>query len=348
MMMMLELFILMIFFTVTLSDTGSVITVNKVSVQQEKSIIIPCFYKAQYVNAPKYLCFGKIWGLCKNVMEINPEKVSISDDQTQHIFTVTIKNVTTSDSGLYWCSIEIHGFDKKKEFKLNVSKATPELYVDHQMVTGYEGGHIVISCHHSTMKPQKWCKIDGACVNTNGSINGTVVQLSSMDRGFRVTMSELTMASTGWYWCSAGDEQMPVHITVQKNPGRMSFVWLIILGLLLLLTLMAVIVFMQHKLIHQRHENMYVSMKKPNPQTKQNEGENDETQDYEIMSRPKQALKVQGWNHEDNKSLKKETADLLEVSQTTISRVYRRLSEKDKRSSEWQSTGKKCLVRASI
>ncbi len=38
-----------------------------------------------------------------------------------------------------------------------------------------------------------------------------------------------------------------------------------------------------------------------------------------------------------------ETADLLEFSRTTISRVYREWSEKEKKSSERQLYGRKCL-----
>ncbi len=38
------------------------------------------------------------------------------------------------------------------------------------------------------------------------------------------------------------------------------------------------------------------------------------------------------------------TADLLVLSSTTISRVYREWSEKEKISSEWQLCGRKCLV----
>lgn len=93
----------------------------------------------------------------------------------------------------------------------------PRLFVDNQMVTAYEGSHVVISCHDQTRKAQQWCKIGGACLNTSGIISGASVQFRSMDWGFSVTMSELTMTNTGWYLCSAGDAQMPVHITVKSS-----------------------------------------------------------------------------------------------------------------------------------
>lgn len=94
--------------------------------------------------------------------------------------------------------------------------ATPDLYVENQTVTGYEGSHVVISCNHQSKSPKAWCKIGGPCVSTSGNISGASVQLRNTDRGFSVTMSELTMKNTGWYWCSAGYQQMPVHITVQS------------------------------------------------------------------------------------------------------------------------------------
>lgn len=109
---------------------------------------------------------------------------------------------------------------KKLFFYLILSvypSATPELYVDDQMISGYEGSHVMISCYHKTKKPKAWCKIGGACVNTAGNMSGASVQLRSTNSGFSVTMSELTMDNTGWYWCSAGDQQMPVHITVQSS-----------------------------------------------------------------------------------------------------------------------------------
>lgn len=99
--------------------------------------------------------------------------------------------------------------------------ATPKLYVDNQMITAYEGGHVVISCYYQAKNSNAWCKIGGPCVSTIGNISDASVKLSRMDWGFRVTMSKLTIKNTGWYMCSAGYQQMPVHITVQSStPNR--------------------------------------------------------------------------------------------------------------------------------
>ncbi|KAG7336313.1 hypothetical protein KOW79_001006 [Hemibagrus wyckioides] len=309
------MFLLMILITVNLAaPAGSqdAIKLEHVSVQQGKSIIIPCLYKAKYINNQKYLCFGSHFFVCKDVKSLKHRMVSTSDDQTKYIFTVTMKNVTASDAGSYWCSVETAGLDvKDKDFQLKVTTATPDLYVENQTVIGYEGSHVVISCNHQSKSPKAWCKIGGPCVSTSGNISGASVQLRNTDRGFSVTMSKLAMKNTGWYWCSAGNWQMPVHITVQNATSsweRSSFAWLIVLGLLLAVACIAVTVFRQHKQKceifswRERSENTYVSMKKPNPQTKQHTDE--EAQDYEIMSSPVQTSGVQGKNREGYESWK--------------------------------------------
>ncbi|XP_060776692.1 polymeric immunoglobulin receptor isoform X2 [Neoarius graeffei] len=305
MMMIMELLLLTILISGKLSVTWTVPdTVVNVPVQQGKSIIIPYLYDVKYINCSKYLCFGHSRHSCKDVKEMKHRMVSTLDDQTQHIFTVTMKNVSLRDAGHYWCSVEGPSHYERKHFQLNVTKATPELYVDDQMVTGYEGSHMVIFCHHPTKQPKAWCKIGDACVSTTGNISGTLVQLSSVDGGFRVTMSKLTMDNTGWYWCSAGNEQMPVHITVRRDTHiwerRSSFAWLVFLGLLLALAYIAVTVFQQHHQtcemfsLPKRSENLYVSMKKPKLQTTQHEDEHIDTQEYEIMSSPGQELEGSG------------------------------------------------------
>lgn len=94
---------------------------DNVSVQQGKSITIPCLYNAKYVHDKKSLCVEHTWNICRDVKEMKGRMVSISDDQTQHIFTVTMKNVTWQDAGHYWCSVDTPGLDVRKSFHLKVT-----------------------------------------------------------------------------------------------------------------------------------------------------------------------------------------------------------------------------------
>ncbi|XP_046704443.1 uncharacterized protein si:ch1073-59l16.1 isoform X2 [Silurus meridionalis] len=301
---MAKLLLLTVFIMVKCTVTQPVITVDNVSVKEGKSIIIPCLYGAKFIDDKKYLCVGNIWTFCKDVQKIN-QRTTISDDKAQHILTVTMKNVTSTDTARYWCSVEILGNDVNKMFQLKVTKATPVLYVDNQMVTGYEGGHVVIFCHHQMMNQKEWCKLGGTCVSTVGNMSGALVQLTSMAGGFSVTMSKLTMDHTGWYWCSGGDNQMPVHITV-KTPAnsweRRSLAWLVVLGLLLALACIAVIAIWQKK---KQCETFPLRKRSENTYTNQHENEQSEAQEYETMSSPV-TLEVEGRSSEGNESSKKD------------------------------------------
>ncbi|XP_055758772.1 G8 domain-containing protein DDB_G0286311-like [Salvelinus fontinalis] len=55
----------------------------------------------------------------------------------------------------------------------------------------------------------------------SGILDGTsVTSQQTIDHNNRhiltVTLNGLNMGDTGWYWCSRGDLQMPVHITVNQ------------------------------------------------------------------------------------------------------------------------------------
>ncbi|XP_059215967.1 uncharacterized protein LOC131993910 [Centropristis striata] len=205
-----------------LTGIHSITTVSKVSVRTGGSVSIPCFYESEYKNHVKYLCKGAFWVSCSSVVKTNQHsssgKFSISDDQSQRIFTVTIKDVTDKDTD-YWCIVEMNdGPDYGKHFQLSVTGATPSLYVDHQEVTGFKGGNITISCRYSNPGVIEWCKLGSFCVTgPSGSIDGTTVTINaSVPNVFTVTMHGLM--SSSWYYCVNGDLQMPVHVTVNEQP----------------------------------------------------------------------------------------------------------------------------------
>nr|XP_046257420.1 uncharacterized protein LOC124065760 isoform X2 [Scatophagus argus]XP_046257422.1 uncharacterized protein LOC124065760 isoform X2 [Scatophagus argus]XP_046257423.1 uncharacterized protein LOC124065760 isoform X2 [Scatophagus argus] len=201
----------------------SITTVSEVSVKAGYSVSIPCLYDSQYRDNVKYLCKGYYFNSCSYAIRTNQpnsRKFSISDDKTQRIFTVTIKDLTYQDSD-YWCAVEINdGKDVRKYFHLSVTRGFPSLPVAQQEITGFNGENINFNCYHHNPGEMKWCRLGSSCVTgSSGSIDGTTVTINaSISNVFTVTMSGLRTQSSGWYMCVKGDLQMPVHLTVSERP----------------------------------------------------------------------------------------------------------------------------------
>uniref|UniRef100_A0A8C4EBE6 Immunoglobulin domain-containing protein n=1 Tax=Dicentrarchus labrax TaxID=13489 RepID=A0A8C4EBE6_DICLA len=203
----------------------SITTVSEVSVKAGGSISIPCLYELKYTHHVKYLCKGYNWNFCSyKVKTDRPDssgKFSISDDKQQRIFTVTINNLMMDDTD-YWCIVEINdGPDYGKYFQLSVTKGWPQLFVDHQEITGFNGEDVTIHGNYSNTGEIEWCRLGGSCVKEpSGSIDGTRVTINAnVPKVFTVTMSGLRTESSGWYFCTKGLLQMPVHVTVKERPS---------------------------------------------------------------------------------------------------------------------------------
>ncbi|XP_032408277.1 CMRF35-like molecule 1 isoform X4 [Xiphophorus hellerii] len=210
-------------FSLFLPGSESVKTITKVSVKMGASVSIPCSYDLKYKDHVKYLCKGFYWNSCSyEVRTDSPRetgKYSISDDKTQRIYTVTIKQLTADT--YYWCIVEINnGADDGQLFQLSVTKGKPILWVADQNVTGYIGDNININFYYATSGGIQWCKLGRTCVTQEtGKIDGTAVTINkAADNVFSVTMSGLKQKDSGWYYCVRGDFQMPVHLTVTVKP----------------------------------------------------------------------------------------------------------------------------------
>ncbi|XP_051272566.1 polymeric immunoglobulin receptor-like isoform X1 [Dicentrarchus labrax] len=221
--MALHLSVLLIF--TGLTGIHSITTVSKVSVKAGGSISIPCLYEPEYTHHVKHLCKGSNWGSrsCK-VKTDQPDssgKFSISDDKQQRIFTVTINNLMMDDTD-YWCVVEINDLKSDvKLFQLSVTGGWPQLFVDHQEITGFNGEDVTIHGSYSNTGEIEWCRLGGSCVKEpSGSIDGTRVTINAnVSKVFTVTMSGLRTESSGWYFCTKGLLQMPVHVTVKERPS---------------------------------------------------------------------------------------------------------------------------------
>ncbi|XP_066512680.1 polymeric immunoglobulin receptor-like [Hoplias malabaricus] len=206
----------------TTSESESVKTLRNVAVKSGGSLTIPCFYNEQYKSNPKFWCKGYYWSSCGIVARTNTSgSTSVTDYPTQNMFTVELNSLQESDSGYYWCAVEIGGdetLDDRDYLYLTVS-ADPAVSVINSRVSGQEGGSVSVQCLYRTdykNKQKQWCRFrDWSCLTSQNS----AVQISDDGRGaVSVEMSGLKKSDAGWYWFSAGEVGVTVHLTVTERP----------------------------------------------------------------------------------------------------------------------------------
>ena len=96
----------------------------------------------------------------------------------------------------------------------------PILYVDKQEVEAFKGGSVTVVCYYKSQKVTGWCRLGNPrCVTRQtGSISGATVTINaSLPQVFNVTMSELRTESSGWYFCTDGQLQIPVNVIVHES-----------------------------------------------------------------------------------------------------------------------------------
>ncbi|XP_052390224.1 CMRF35-like molecule 1 isoform X2 [Carassius gibelio] len=218
----------LILFGVLLYTAGtlSMKTLDHVTVREGGSITIPCLYDNQYKQNTKYWCEGYFWNYCKITASTNAiRKWTITDYPADSIFTVKLNNLKSSDSKYYWCAIIGNHAepDDRKYLYVTVKKA-PDVSVVNSSVSGHEGGDISVQCFYSSgykNEVKQWCRYkDQSCYTvgrTNTSQNSSVQISDDGRRSFTVLMTGLRLTDFGWYYCSVGDLQVPVHLLVQRD-----------------------------------------------------------------------------------------------------------------------------------
>ncbi|XP_028745459.1 CMRF35-like molecule 1 isoform X3 [Peromyscus leucopus] len=101
-----------------------------VSGQEQGSLTVQCRYDSFWKDYKKYWCQGADWSTCKILIQtdaseqlVKKDRVSIRDDQTDFIVTVTMEDLRISDAGIYWCGIEKIGRDPHFEVNVNIDPA---------------------------------------------------------------------------------------------------------------------------------------------------------------------------------------------------------------------------------
>ncbi|XP_076146511.1 uncharacterized protein nck1b isoform X2 [Alosa pseudoharengus] len=210
-------------------DSQHLSSVTKVSVQRGQSITIPFLYDQMYKDLKKFCQRGTgavnhpDWEAdVHNGNKRSSKTMSMSDDVTNSIFTLTVRmdvevKYTNVNVKKYSCGVKEGGPTNNKQFTLLDTEDIPELHVQNQTVFGYEGKPVVVECLHRTLTGEKkWCRIGGSCVKA-GEVDGMSVETADAAGVFRVTLRNLQEKNSGWYWCSVGEFQMPVHITVKSQ-----------------------------------------------------------------------------------------------------------------------------------
>ncbi|XP_078277143.1 uncharacterized protein LOC144605586 [Rhinoraja longicauda] len=196
-----------------------------------RTITIDCPYAAAYRSNTKYWCRGR--SQCTVLVETNGQhgrsgRVSITDNPTRGIFTVTVVNLQSEDTGWYSCRIRSHPNDPRFDEHLQVSDGAvwAETYV-----TGFVGRAITIDCHYGAeyrSHTKYWCQWrSGKCgvlVETNGQHgrSGRVSITDNPTRGiFTVAVEDLHSGDTGWHSCgitAPGEPTFKVHLQVSVEP----------------------------------------------------------------------------------------------------------------------------------
>ncbi|XP_065132747.1 uncharacterized protein [Paramisgurnus dabryanus] len=197
-----------------------------VTVQTGGSVVIPCHYESKYTQNKKYWCFDTrpSYDYCSFLAYSNEtnRNVSVIDHPDQSLFTVTMRDLQEQNTGTYWCAIKIEGaaYDVTEWFYITIQSA-PEVSVMSSSVTVDEGGNISVQCLYTSTykkKHKQWCRYkDKRCytVGRSDTSQNASVEISDDRReSLTVVMSGLMKSDSGWYYCSVGDLQAPVQLTV--------------------------------------------------------------------------------------------------------------------------------------
>ncbi|XP_059805784.1 polymeric immunoglobulin receptor-like [Hypanus sabinus] len=172
-----------------------------------ESVTLECQYDQKYKDYVKKWCRRDPDVGCKDLVPTEkPQngRISITDNKTQGIFSVTMDNLKNSDEGLYQCMIQ------KANENFTISLEFPEGLTGPEKVRGVVGQSVTVECqyeHEYRDNVKKWCKkwffLCDALVSTEEPQQGRVSITDKKTQGiFSVTMNNLMKSDEGWYQCT--------------------------------------------------------------------------------------------------------------------------------------------------
>ncbi|XP_062936441.1 CMRF35-like molecule 5 [Cynocephalus volans] len=114
-------------FPVISAAKDAITSPEAVSGVERGSLTVQCRYDQQWETHKKWWCRGATWSSCKILVKttgseqtVKMDRVSIRDDQKNHMFTVTMEDLRRDDADTYWCGIERTGTDLGVTVKVTI------------------------------------------------------------------------------------------------------------------------------------------------------------------------------------------------------------------------------------
>ncbi|XP_016112671.1 CMRF35-like molecule 9 [Sinocyclocheilus grahami] len=129
---MWSFFLLLLWSCMHIAGVGAPETVTG---HRGERVDIRCRYEAGYESNSKYFCKGKCIFGNKNIMvksgsPAKDKRFSLTDDTTARVFTVSITDLRTEDTGQYWCAVKrILTTDVYSDLLLLVKQGKKLIYV---------------------------------------------------------------------------------------------------------------------------------------------------------------------------------------------------------------------------
>ncbi|XP_059944405.1 polymeric immunoglobulin receptor [Mesoplodon densirostris] len=200
------------------------------------SVAVSCAYNPKETDSLKYWCRWENTqdGHCPllvqsegMVKEQYEGRLALYEEPGNGTYTVILNQLTTQDSGFYWCLTD--GDTRwRSTVELKIVEGEPSLKVP-KNVRAWLGEALKISCHFPCKYysyEKYWCKWSNrGCKTLPSQVEGPSQGFVNCDQRSRIvslSLNSVTSEDEGWYWCGVKEghqygETVAVYVAVEKR-----------------------------------------------------------------------------------------------------------------------------------